>query len=70
MSGAESRGVDVAVGFSGWFLWKVLIIFRRYMTVKEGSQVFFFLGNPFMQSNSIALESIRLLPWHRLHCLG
>ena len=36
MGEAESRGADVAVGFSGWSLWKVLTIFRRCMTAEEG----------------------------------
>ena len=40
MGGMESRGADVAVGFSGWSLWKVLTIFRRCITAEEGSQVF------------------------------
>ena len=40
MGKTESRGADVTVGFSGKSLWKVLTIFRRYMTTEEGSQVF------------------------------
>ena len=40
IGGAKSRGADVAVGFSGWSLWKVLTIFRRCMTAEEGFQVF------------------------------
>ena len=37
MGGAESRGGDVAVGFLGWSLWKVLTIFRRCMMAENGS---------------------------------
>ena len=44
MGGAESRGADVAVGFSGWSLCKVLTIFRRCMTVEEDSQALFSFG--------------------------
>ncbi len=44
IGGAESKGGEVAVGFSGCSLWKVLINFRRYMTADEGSQVFFSSG--------------------------
>ena len=40
MDRAESKGAKVAVGFSKWSLWKVLIIFRRCMTVEEAFQVF------------------------------
>ena len=70
MGGAESRGADVAVSFSGWSLWKVRTIFRRCMTAEEGFRYSLLPGNPPMQPNSIALEGVRLLPWHRLHCLG
>ena len=37
IGGAESKGANVAVGFSGWSLWKVLTIFWRCMTAKEDS---------------------------------
>ena len=40
IGGAVSKSVDVAVRFSKWSLWKVLIIYRRYMIVEAGSQVF------------------------------
>ncbi len=47
---AESRGGEVAVGFSGCFLWKLLINFRRCMTAYEGSQVFSSPGQPFYKA--------------------
>ncbi len=40
ISEAESRDGEVAVGFSGCSLWKVLINFRRCMAADKGSQVF------------------------------
>ena len=40
MGGAESKGTDITVDFSGWSLWKVLTIFRRCIIAEEGSQVF------------------------------
>ena len=44
IGGAESRVWEVAIGFSGWSLWNVEIIFRRCMTVEDGSQVLFSCG--------------------------
>ena len=40
ISGAESRGANIAFGFSGWSLWKLLTIFQRCITANEGFQVF------------------------------
>ena len=37
MGGAELKGTDDAVGFSGWSLRKVLTIFQRCMTAEKGS---------------------------------
>lgn len=42
MSKAEFKSADVAISFFGYFLWKVLTILRRYITVKAGFQVFSF----------------------------
>ena len=44
MGGAECKGTDVAIGFSGWFLWRVLTIFQKCMTAEEGSQMFSAFG--------------------------
>ncbi len=37
---AKSIGREVAVGFSGWSQWKVLMSLRRCSTAEVGSQVF------------------------------
>ena len=37
IGGAESIGGEVAVGFSGWSRWKVLMSLRRCSTAKAGS---------------------------------
>lgn len=45
---AESRNKDNAIDFSKYSLQKVLINFRRYMTIAEGSQVIFFFWIAFL----------------------
>ena len=37
IGGAKFIGGEVAVGLSGWFLWRVLTNFRRYCTSDVGS---------------------------------
>ncbi len=41
IGGAESMGGEVAVGFSGWSRWKLVMSLRRCITAEVGSQVFF-----------------------------
>ena len=47
IDGAELIGKEVAVGFSGCFLWKELINFFGCWTANNGSQVCFSSGYPF-----------------------
>ena len=41
MGGVKFKSTVIAFGFSGWSWQKVLTIFRKCMTAKKGSQVFF-----------------------------
>ncbi len=41
IGGAEFIGGEVAVGFSGWSRWKVLMSLQRCSTAEVGFQVFF-----------------------------
>ena len=55
ISGAESRSREVAIGFFGYFLWKVLINFQRYMTVNEGFKCFLVLDCSFIKRGNKSL---------------
>ncbi len=70
ISGAESRGKNIAVGFSQYFLWKVLINYQKCMTADKGSQVFFFLDNPFTKrgNRGLAFDRCRLPISHTPRC--
>ena len=47
VGGVVSMGVEVAVGLSGFLLWKVLTSLRRCWIAKAGSQVFSSSGKSF-----------------------
>lgn len=66
ISKAEFKSIDVVIDFSGWFLWKILTIFQRYMTINNVSQIFFFSNSLSIELNNIALMDIYLLFWCKL----
>ena len=47
MDGVVSTKVEVAIGLSGFYLWKVLTSLRRCWMAEASSQVFFSSGKSF-----------------------
>ena len=41
MGRAELRGEEIAIDFSMWSLWNMKIIFQKYITAEDDSQVLF-----------------------------